>query len=66
MKNKRLSFIEWYDWYYVNDDDPNMKINSFAEVVKERYELRNKDYSSAYYDLADVFEEYLKYLEKSL
>lgn len=64
MDNKKLNFIEWYDWQYVNDDDPNMKCNKFYEIVKERYELADKDYSKAYYVLADIFEEYLEYLEK--
>ena len=63
-KETKLTFLEWYDWQYVDDDDEDMKVNTYKEVIMERYEFCKKDYSEAYYDLAFIFEEYLDYLGK--
>jgi len=61
-EEKKLSFLDWYDWEYVDDDDLDMKINSYSDFVNDTYEICGKDYSEAFYQLAQVMEQYLEYL----
>jgi hypothetical protein len=65
LKNKeKMNFIEWHDHHYVDDDDPDMKLETFPKIVIDILETCKKDYSEAYYYMASIFEEYLKYLNK--
>ena len=64
VEKKVMNFVEWYDYHYTNDEDANMKSYTYQEVVGDIYKTCKKDYSEAYYYLADVFEEYLDYIKQ--
>lgn len=60
----KMSFVGWYDLNYVNDEDEDMKVDSFNQIVEERLDLSRGNFCDAYYSLSYVFKEYLEYLGK--